>query len=455
MSVNWNRLGPPVLAWLQERVATGRGRRGLHVECAEAFAEHGMTLPALRNWLNAGGGSAAWKAMRDLSPPPLPSNEAPPASDGPVQEVTKRENDEGIEARANGRKIRTVDDLLAHIEADLTRYEVASSEATKYEGLTKNDAGEPEVTEMFRVFVRLRPKKGPSVQEALAAMVEGAFLNRRPPRIAKPPAPRGDVWQLVVVADPHFGKYAWRGSTGGADYDLSIARQCVADAGGELIGRGDEMYAPARRTVVFLGDVFHYDTPAGTTTGGTAIDRDGRYQKMLNVGADTCVALVEQSAETAPTDVVVVPGNHDEILSCAFQRILAERFRLDGRVTVDDGHTQRKYLTWGANLVGVTHGHKAKKKLPQLMALERPDLWASTIYREYHTGHLHHQAAEWQRPIETIDGVVVRIAPSLGPADDWHAAEGFVGAVRGMETFFYRKSGGLAAMFVSARPEES
>jgi hypothetical protein len=83
------------------------------------------------------------------------------------------------------------------------------------------------------------------------------------------------------------------------------------------------------------------------------------------------------------------------------------------------------------------------------MAHEAAAAWAGCPYREVHTGHLHHQAAEWSRPIETIDGVLVRIAPSLGPADDWHAASGFVGSRRAMELFIYDPAGGLRAMHVA------
>jgi hypothetical protein len=118
-------------------------------------------------------------------------------------------------------------------------------------------------------------------------------------------------------------------------------------------------------------------------------------------------------------------------------------------VTVDGTYTPRKYLTHGANLLGFVHGHRAKRRLPQLMAHEAAEAWSRCPYREVHTGHLHHQAAEWSRPIETIDGVLVRVAPSLGPADDWHAASGFVGARRAMELFIYDPAGGLRAMHVA------
>ena len=366
------------------------------------------------------------------------------------QEITQKEADGVLEVRANGRKIKTVEDLLKHIEADMSRFEIAMSEASKYEGIARDLDGTVRVHEMFRVFVRLKAKAGPTVAEAVESLLTAAFKERKGPAVKLVPKTRGEMWQVVVIADPHFGKYAWKGSTGGPDYDLDIASHCVRTATDELLTLGDETYHPCRRTLAFLGDVFHYDNPQGTTTAGTPLERDGRYQKMIEVGADTCIAAIERSAMTCPTDVVVVGGNHDEILSAAFQRILVERFRRDARVTIDSRHTTRKYFRFGDTLLGVTHGDKAKKKLPQLMALEASKDWGETRYREIHTGHLHHQAAEWQRPIETIDGVVVRIAPSLSGADDWHAEHGFLGAPRGMETFFYRKSGGLAGMLVSS-----
>jgi predicted phosphodiesterase len=366
-----------------------------------------------------------------------------------IEEVTKKATGDAVEARSVSRTIRTVEDLLAHIEADLTRFEVAASEATKWEGLTADrETGQPVVTELFRVFVRLRPRAGPSLAEAVEAMIvaAGGGLRFRDSRTAKV---RGDrPWAVLVVADTHFGKYAWGRSTGEADYDLDIAARLVREASAELLDAATE-YAPGRITVAGLGDLFHYDTPSGTTTSGTPLERDGRLQKMISVGTDALVGVIDTASMVAPADVLVVNGNHDETLTWAFHRIAVERYARSKRVTVDATYTPRKYLTHGRNLLGFVHGHRAKRRLPQLMAHEAAAAWAASPYREVHTGHLHHQAAEWQRPIETIDGVLVRIAPSLGPADDWHAASGFVGARRAMELFIYDPAGGLRAMHVA------
>jgi hypothetical protein len=371
-------------------------------------------------------------------PPPKPAADA--------EQVTQRQDGDTLEARSTSRRIKTVEDLLRHIEADMSRFEIAASEATKWE----TGDGDGGSIELHRVFVRLKPKGGPTTMECVEAMIDAAKKELRiPKKVYRKPAKRGGLWQVLIVADCHFGKYAWGKTTGGDDYDIDQAERLVGQAGSELLAVGDS-HSPTRRTIAFLGDLFHYDTPGGTTTSGTPLERDGRLQKMIAVGCDSLLAIVERSAETVPTDVVIVNGNHDEVLSWTFQRIMQERFRNDRRVTVKPDFTGRQYLAEGKTLLGFVHGNRAKRKLPQIMALEASHQWSACPYREWHTGHFHSQAAEWQRPIETLDGVIVRTAPALCPPDDWHSVNGFIGARQAMETFLYAPDGGLTAMHVAS-----
>jgi UDP-2,3-diacylglucosamine pyrophosphatase LpxH len=367
----------------------------------------------------------------------------PPAG---AEQVTQATVGDVVEARSTSRRIKTVDDLVRHIEVDMTKYDVAASEATSWNCGDGNGG----TLELHRVFVRLKPKAGPSVTEAVEAMIAAAKRELRRPVTKKPPKREG-LWQVLVIGDCHMAKYAWAkttGPAGGGDYDLDIAERRVREAAGELLDTGDA-HKPARRTIAFVGDIFHYDTPTGTTTSGTPLERDGRLQKMIEVACDTLLGVIERSASSCLTDVIVVNGNHDETLSYAFQRIAAERFRNDRRVDVRLDYTSRQYACHGKNLLGFCHGHRAKRKLPQIMALEKPTEWSGSVCREWHTGHFHSQAAEWQRPIETLDGVIVRVCPSLSAADDWHSENGFLGSRQAMETFLYRPEGGLVAMHVA------
>lgn len=373
---------------------------------------------------------------------------ATPGRDG--EHVTQRRDGDTLEARSSGTRIRTVEDLLRHIEADMSRFEIAASEATKWE-CGDGDGGS---IELHRVFVRLKPKAGPTVREVVEAMISAAAIpaEKASPRKAVPKPKKFAPWQVLVVADPHFGKYAWHKTTGGDDYDLDIAARLVRETSTQLLAIGDA-YKPGRRTIAFIGDIFHYDRPDGSTTSGTPLERDGRLQKMIHVGCDTLLAMVKASADTVPTDVVIVNGNHDEVMTWTFQRILQERFRGSKSVSVKQEFTGRQYVSHGKNLLGFAHGHRAKKKLPQIMALEASRQWSECRYREWHTGHYHSQAAEWQRPIETLDGVIVRTAPALCPPDDWHSVNGFIGSRQAMETFLYDPAGGLSSMHIAGLDE--
>ena len=364
-------------------------------------------------------------------------------------QVVEKQDGEAREHCTVSESIRTVEDLLRHIGADMTRFEVERSEATKWAVGAKDPAtGQVTVTDLHRVFVRLRPKGGMGQREAVEAILEGArrsVVYRPAKRHRRRPA---GIWQVLVVADPHFGKYCWGRSTGGADYDLTIAERLMRQASSRLIDEGDTVFRPERRTICLCGDIFHYDSPGGMTTGGTMLDRDGRIQKMLEVGTESILNLIHRSAETCQTDVLLVAGNHDEALSWALHRILLMHFAKDKRVTIADSYTHRAYTSHGKNLIGITHGNTAKKKLAELMAYEAADKWSACHYREMHTGHFHSQAA-----IDTISSVVVRTHPAICPPDDWHAAHGFVGSRRGMETFFYRPEGGLAGMLFAGSEE--
>ena len=355
------------------------------------------------------------------------------------EQVTRRTDGDNVEARSVSRTIRTVEDLLKHIEADLERYEVAQSEATCWEGMSVNrETGRPEVTELFRVFVRLKPRGGPTTREIVDGMIAAASASIRQPKVPSHGRKQSGLWSVLVMSDLHFGGRSWRHTTG-SDYDLSIAADLVGKTASRLIGRSGDA---SRRTIVLAGDTLHFDTVFGTTTGGTYIDRDSRLQKTIELAVASIAGVVELSAETLPTDVVFVPGNHDTAMAWALQKIFVERYRDDKRVSVNTEFTTRKYLTHGGNLVGITHGDKAKKKLAGLMAIEAAALWSQCRHREWHVGHLHNQSAE----VGTIDGVIVRTAPTIVPPDSWHVDMGFVGAERAMQEWVYSQRGGLHEM---------
>ncbi len=355
------------------------------------------------------------------------------------QTVERTAGKDGIEARSNGARIRTVEDLLAHIEVDLTRFEVAESQATKYEVATRHPlTGEVKTTELHRVYVKLRPKAGPNIREQIEAILAGAFADRQPISRKRSVAPGRNpaLLQGVVIADPHIAKLAWGEGTGASSYDTSIAIRTIRDGVTALLEAGDDRKVGTRHFWL-LGDYFHHDGQ-GATTKGTLLDYDTRVQQMLKRGAEVLCDLIAASAETVPTRVILVPGNHDRTLTWALQRILVAEFRRYKGVEIDDTHTTTKFLQHGKVLIGLDHGDKGKKRLAEVMASQCAVEWGQTIYRELHTGHLHGKAA-----IETFGGVTMRTHAALCPPDQYHADEKFSISPRMIEAFVYHAGGAL------------
>ena len=355
------------------------------------------------------------------------------------QEVQHSASESGIEARSNGKRIKTVEDLLAHIGADLTKFEVSESQATKYEVATKDPAtGKVSTTELHRVFVKLKPKAGPNVLEAVEAMIAGAYSKRHTLITHRVTKVTGETLQALVLADPHIGKYAWGKETGWEDYDINIATRLIRESVAELL----DTKQPAGKLALWcLGDLLHYDTPHGTTTKGTPLDRDGRVEKMLEEAVSTLCDVISDMSQRAPTEVVLVPGNHDAVMTVALRQILSAEFRGHPNVTINTTNTTRKYVTHGRCLIGLTHGDKAQKQLGELMALEAREHWGQTLLREVHHGHRHSEAA-----VTTVGGVTIRQHPALCPPDGWHAMEGYVGAPRAMDAYTYHADGYLVGM---------
>jgi len=365
--------------------------------------------------------------------------------DEETQKLDVRDTGDGLHVTAIGREVRTLDELVARAKIDLTRYEVDRPETSMWETTLKDADGRIRQVQNFRIVAKFRLKQGPSTQEQVEALIAGAFANRKPAaaKAGKTTRKSDGLMQAVVIADPHLAKYAWARETGWQDYDLSIASRLVNSAAEELLAWGDET-RPAVRHIWLLGDVMHYDNPQGHTTGGTPQDRDTRLAKMLEEAASVLCGIVERSAETCETRVVMVPGNHDRASTLAMQMILAAYFRHDKRVSVDTEPTHRKYVEWGHCLIGLTHGDTARKRLSTLMQVERKEAWGRSRVREWHHGHLHREAQT-----VTEGGVTIREHLSLSPPDSWHAVEGYVGAPRGMDSYLYASDGFVRGMWRS------
>jgi len=271
--------------------------------------------------------------------------------------------------------------------------------------------------------------------------------HRSKPRPKKPTGKRRYLYEIAPV-DLHVGKYAW-GEETGSDYDIRIAERVFTDAIDDLLDRARHL--PIDLIAFIVGnDLLQTDTTIGTTTAGTFVDTDSRIKKSFRRARAINSWAIRECAKIAPVRVIIVPGNHDELMAFCVGEVLAAEFAGDRRVTFDDSVRPRKYLRYGTTLLGWMHGNTEKTAdLPLIMATECKKDWAATTQREIHTAHFHKAKETRYTAGDSFNGVRVRILPSLCTADAWHSKMGYVGETRACEAYLWDKERGYAGHFSS------
>jgi len=299
----------------------------------------------------------------------------------------------------------------------------------------KNGEGEGVLHTNRKYSVTLTVK--PLGSKLTLPQVLDAFKDLPPVKITPRKHAAGSFMLELPIMDFHLGKLAWGEETGGDDYDLKIAeelwRKTVEDLLCKIVIFGTPEY------ILFpIGqDFFHFDTPSVTTTGGTQLDSDTRWQKMFRKGVELLVWAIEQCHALAPVKVMWIPGNHDQMLSYAATVGIAQRYAETAGVEVDLSPSRRKYHQYGYNLIGFAHGEDEGSRIDGLMQIEAPEAWGGSIWREMHMGHLH-----TERTV-TKNGIVFRRISAITATDAWHAEKGFIGSVRQAQAFIWHKKNGL------------
>jgi hypothetical protein len=238
------------------------------------------------------------------------------------------------------------------------------------------------------------------------------------------------------IMDLHLGKLSWDDETG-ENWDLKIAEKIFRWVITDALERIKSYNLKIEKIVFPIGqDFLHFDTPGNTTTGGTVMDSDTRWQKMFAKGVELLVWAIENLRSVAPVECMYVAGNHDKMLSYALVYTLNAYFRNTPDVLVDVSPTSRKYVRYGNTLIGFSHGNEEGKRIEKLMQVEASQDWGETKFREWHLGHLHHEE------VKEEGGVIIRKLSSITSTDSWHTERGYKGAIRKAQIFIWDKETG-------------
>ncbi len=315
---------------------------------------------------------------------------------------------------------------------------------------TVTDSGRVNTHTLYQVKVWLKPRVVDPVQTAIDAIA--AKFDQRAvtfPKVTyhQKPSPH----MLVLgLADHHFGLLAWGPEVGGYDYDLKIAEHLYVNAAQNLVEKAghiniDKILLPVGN------DFFHIDDPTNTTPRtGNRLDVDSRFAKIYQTGFEAVIKVIQFARQIAPVEVIWVPGNHDPTTSFCLVHALDCWFRSAPDVAVDIRPVPRKYVHYGINLLGFTHGVDEKDRdLPGLIATECPEFWNEGRYREILKGHFYKKKETWFTAADTWAGIQMRTMVSLCGTDFWHFLNAYIKTefLRAAEAFLYSHEYGSQGYF--------
>jgi len=339
-------------------------------------------------------------------------------------------NSEPLPENAVSSDVANIDQALDYHNIDLSSMKITGARVNTWGSANNQNK---------QVRLELKPIDGPD-PEKLAQDFIDAIKDYQPPKLPNVKA-IGDCMLEVDLFDVHFGLLAWGQETGFGDYDIKIASEMFMNIIHKIIN-WSKTYKIERILFPIGNDFFNSDNPLNSTAKGTIQDEDTRWMKTFSMGWKLVRDAVILLREIAPVSIIVIRGNHDLTRAYYMGTVIEAWFKDDKSIAIDNGPEYYKRFKYGKNLIGFTHGDKAMKsgQLPLLMASHWADDWASTKYREWRVGHVHHESTK-----EFPGCKVMTLGASSRPSE-WGASEGFDSMTEAKGSIWNKENGKIATM---------
>ena len=336
---------------------------------------------------------------------------------------------------------KDVNFLLKAHGYDIGTWELVSARNNIWQIYSKKD----KVQTLYSSRIMVKPRSVISLEEVKKVFAE---MDREFKPVAHKPTRYDKDGKMLELnlADLHLGKLAWIGDAG-ENYDYKIARDRFFYVINDVLTRTTH-YKFSKILFIFSNDYFHFDHTNALTSAGTQMDADLRWAKLYKIGTDMLIKGIDLLSQHAPVETFYIGSNHDKMTSYYAVCHLAAWFRDNENIKVDTNAMARKYVEFGNNLIGFTHGNTERKnRIGKLMPIEAREAWGRTLYHEVHAAHFHSEQA-----VKEENGIIVRHISSPTGTDNWHYEKGFVGAVKKTQSFIWDKEMGLTDIIHTAIP---
>ena len=344
-------------------------------------------------------------------------------------------------AYALGVNRRTIDKTMQRIERFAASKAVAPHKSVDRETMEGFDAKQvstayKEDGSIALQWVIQEPQKR-NMQEKIDALMEGMTddLTGFKLPVDQPATLDDDYLAMYMIGDHHFGMLAdSETKIDDDDWDVKIATQILIDATDRLANRVGDAHTGV---LLNVGDFFHADSSANTTTKGTPVDVDTRIGKTFKLAGRLFQVLIDKMLEVHSEVVVInVRGNHDSDMACHLSSCLELLYSEEPRVNVLPNYSKFIHYQWHNNLFVFHHGDRMKhEQILQAVIKNLDNEWSQSKNRYCHLGHIHHHTAR------EVGSMHFEHWGSLTATDQWHSDSGY-GAERSMTAVVYHKQHG-------------
>jgi hypothetical protein len=344
-------------------------------------------------------------------------------------------------AKALGCGRRTVDTMLKRIEAKAASKAVAPHKSVDRETMEGFEAKRVSTAYKEDGTVALQwviqePEKR-SMKQKLDAMLEGIKddLTEFKKPVKAPKKNNADYLAMYMIGDHHYGMLAdSETKVDDDDWDVKIATKILVESTDRLANRVGNAEVGV---LLNVGDFFHADSSANTTTKGTPVDVDTRIGKTFKLAGRLFQVLIDKMLETHKEVVVInVRGNHDSDMACHLSSCLELLYSKEKRVNVLQNYSKFIHYQWHNNLFVFHHGDRMKhEQILQVVIKNLDDEWSQSKNRYCHLGHIHHHTAR------EVGSMHFEHWGSLTATDQWHSDSGY-GSERSMTAVVYHKDHG-------------
>ena len=264
----------------------------------------------------------------------------------------------------------------------------------------------------------------------------------------------------ISPTDSHFGKLA-RAYETGSEYNLELAKEKFSKGISGLLNYIKNLNID-KIIVVGRNDVLHTDM-FKSTTKGTPQDTAGMWYDMFNTAFTAYIDMIDILLTKADIMYVHCMSNHDYHAGWYFSKALEAYYSNHANIKFNTSPAHRKYVQYGLNLLGFSHGDAAKDNvLIDLMKRECKSAWSKSKYGYWYIGHLHHHIRKEDGKVigkdhadvmmikgsekELEDKVHVQYLRSISGTDSYHHKYGY-DSPKAMEAFLHHPIKGQIARY--------